>query len=111
QSEVSAVHQDLAAPAAPDGEFPRGPPRPPPDVTPMEELLFLAHRIPYPPNKGDKVRSYHLVRFLAEHFRVHLGAFVDEPDDWKHVDVLRDWCASVHLVPLSRRWATLRSAS
>ena len=77
----------------------------------MEELLFLAHRIPYPPNKGDKVRSYHLVRFLAEHFRVHLGAFVDEPDDWKHVDVLRDWCASVHLVPLSRRWATLRSAS
>ena len=28
-------------------------------------LLFLAHRIPYPPNKGDKIRSWHLLRHLA----------------------------------------------
>ena len=31
----------------------------------MQELLFLAHRIPYPPNKGDKIRSYHLLRYLS----------------------------------------------
>lgn len=80
-------------------------------MTPMEELLFLAHRIPFPPNKGDKVRSYHLVRYLTQHYRVHLGAFVDDPDDWKHADVLRDMCAEVHLIPLARRRATLRSAT
>src|SRR5439155_15186872 len=28
----------------------------------MESLLFLAHRLPYPPNKGDKVRSYHMLQ-------------------------------------------------
>jgi len=27
----------------------------------MEGLLFLAHRIPFPPNKGDKIRSFHLL--------------------------------------------------
>ena len=27
----------------------------------MANILYLVHRLPYPPNKGDKVRSYHLV--------------------------------------------------
>ncbi len=39
----------------------------------MEPLLYLVHRIPFPPNKGDKIRSYHLLRHLAERYAVHLG--------------------------------------
>lgn len=31
----------------------------------MEKILFLVHRIPFPPNKGDKTRSFHLRRFLG----------------------------------------------
>ncbi len=77
----------------------------------MEELLFLAHRIPFPPNKGDKIRSFNVLKLLVQHYRVHLGAFVDDPDDWQHADVLRRMCAETHLVPLSRRVATLRSAT
>jgi len=76
----------------------------------MEELLFLAHRIPFPPNKGDKVRSYHLVRFLAKHYRLNLGAFIDDPDDWQHVSYLKEMCADAHFVALPRKRATLRSA-
>ena len=45
----------------------------------MEPLLFLVHRIPFPPNKGDKVRSFHLLEFLASRYRIHLGTFVDSP--------------------------------
>ena len=37
----------------------------------MRELLFLAHRIPYPPDKGDKIRAWHIFRHLA---RTHRGA-------------------------------------
>ncbi|MDS4059854.1 MAG: sugar transferase, partial [Candidatus Contendobacter sp.] len=44
----------------------------------MRDLLFLVHRLPYPPNKGDKVRSFHLLRHLAGHYRVWLGTFVDD---------------------------------
>src|SRR3569623_346684 len=55
----------------------------------MKELLFLAHRIPYPPNKGDKLRSYNLLKQLGRDYRVHLGAFIDDPDDWRHIDALR----------------------
>lgn len=72
-------------------------------------LLFLAHRIPYPPNKGDKIRSYHLLRHVARDFRVFLGAFVDDPADRGGVGVLRELCDEVFLRNLSPRRAKLRS--
>ena len=76
----------------------------------MEELLYLVHRIPYPPNKGDKIRSYHLLKHLARHFKVHLGAFVDDPEDWKYAQPLMDMVSGeVKLLPLKPVWATLRS--
>ncbi len=74
---------------------------------PLPDLLFLAHRIPYPPDKGDKIRSYHLLRHLAQRYRVHLGAFVDDPDDWRHAGALQAMCASVHLEGLKPTVAKL----
>lgn len=73
------------------------------------DLLFLAHRIPYPPDKGDKIRAWHLLRHLAQHYRVHLGAFVDDPDDWRHCDKLRALCASTCFVKLNPRLGKLRA--
>ena len=73
-------------------------------------LLMLVHRIPYPPNKGDKIRSYHLLRHLAAQHAVHLGAFVDDPQDWEHRAALQGLCASLELValrPLARRVRSL----
>lgn len=64
------------------------------------DLLFLCHRIPFPPNKGDKIRSFHLLRFLSERYRVHLGAFVDDPDDWRDQNQVAALCASSCLLPL-----------
>jgi len=75
----------------------------------MSEILYLAHRIPYPPNKGDKIRSWHLLEGLAQHFRVHLGTFVDDPDDCQHLPTLREVCGEVCVRPLSPRAARLRS--
>jgi sugar transferase (PEP-CTERM/EpsH1 system associated) len=67
----------------------------------MAPLLFLAHRLPYPPNKGDKVRSYHFLRHLAKRYRVFLGTFIDDPSDWLHVDTLKALCAEVHVEPIA----------
>ena len=55
----------------------------------MAKLLYLVHRLPYPPNKGDKVRSYHLLKHLAARHSVFLGTFVDDPDDLQHLPVVR----------------------
>ena len=75
----------------------------------MEDLLFLAHRIPYPPDKGDKIRSWHLLRHLAARYRVHLGCFVDDAQDHQHEPVLRALCESCHFAPLDPRLAKLGS--
>ena len=61
-------------------------------------LLYLCHRIPYPPDKGDKIRSFHILKQLAQHYRVHLGAFVDDSADWEHQASLSQYCESIKLV-------------
>ncbi|HKO87444.1 MAG TPA: TIGR03087 family PEP-CTERM/XrtA system glycosyltransferase [Burkholderiales bacterium] len=75
----------------------------------MQPLLFLAHRIPFPPNKGDKLRSYRLLRYLAERYRVYLGSFIDDPADTVHLDELRRFCSDLYIPSLSPRVARLAS--
>lgn len=77
----------------------------------MANLLYLVHRIPYPPNKGDKLRSYHILKHLAARHRVFLGTFADDPDDLAHVETLRAMCAGLCVVELNPRLARLRSMS
>lgn len=69
----------------------------------MDEILFLAHRIPYPPDKGDKIRSWHILRHLAANYRVHLGCLLDDPADRAHLPFLADQVASLHVETLSPR--------
>lgn len=75
----------------------------------MANLLYLVHRLPYPPNKGDKVRSYHLLRHLAKRHRVWLGTFVDDPDDDRHVETVRALCEDVCAVSLRPGMARFKS--
>jgi sugar transferase (PEP-CTERM/EpsH1 system associated) len=56
----------------------------------MKDILFLAHRIPYPPDRGDKIRSWHLLRHLAGLGRVHLACFADDDEDGANLAALRD---------------------
>ncbi len=67
----------------------------------MRDLLFLCHRIPYPPDKGDKIRSFHILRHLSSRFRVHLGCFYDDADDKRFGEALGGFCASVFCLPLT----------
>lgn len=55
----------------------------------MADILFLAHRIPFPPDRGDKIRSWHVLRGIAEFARVHLACFADDAEDAAHLAGLR----------------------
>lgn len=55
----------------------------------MGEILFLAHRIPFPPDRGDKIRSWHVLKHLAGLGRVHLACFADDDADAAHLQGLR----------------------
>lgn len=73
-------------------------------------LLFLVHRIPYPPNKGDKIRSFHWLSALGQRYRVFLATFVDHEADWQYVDELKRYCHEVYVAGLSRRRSLLRAS-
>lgn len=75
----------------------------------MQELLYLVHRIPYPPNKGDKIRSYHLLKHLSERYRIHLGTFIDDENDRKYLEKVRNLCGETCFLDLHPRMARLRS--
>jgi sugar transferase (PEP-CTERM/EpsH1 system associated) len=74
-------------------------------------LLFLCHRIPYPPNKGDKIRSFHLLRHLSQHFDIYLGTFVDDPQDWPWVSEVEKFCVDSLFLKLNPATARLCSLS
>jgi sugar transferase (PEP-CTERM/EpsH1 system associated) len=67
------------------------------------KILYLAHRVPYPPNKGDKIRSFYEIRHFSRRHDVHLLAFCDQPGDEVYAKELKEYCRQVTLVPL-RRW-------
>lgn len=75
----------------------------------MKDMLFLSQRIPYPPNKGDKIRSFNILKYFAQTHRIHLGCFIDDPEDWAHVGALEKICADVCIAPLNQTWGKIRS--
>jgi sugar transferase (PEP-CTERM/EpsH1 system associated) len=74
-------------------------------------LLFLCHRIPYPPNKGDKIRSFHLLHHLSQHFDIYLATFVDDPEDWPWVPEVEKFCVDSLFLGLKPSTARVRSLS
>ncbi len=74
------------------------------------KILYLAHRIPYPPDKGDKIRSYNEIRYLSRSHDVDLVCLVDDPGDFRHEASLQKLCRRVAPVPLNTKAALLRGA-
>src|SRR6476646_1209173 len=73
-------------------------------------LLLLTHRVPYPPNRGDRIRSYHLLDFLARQANVYLATLADEPLESGTRQKLESICHRVTIEQLGRsRW--LRAAA
>lgn len=77
----------------------------------MDDLLFLSHRIPYPPNKGDKIRSWQILKHLCGNYSVHLGCLYDDPNDARYIPFLGSICASVCCRPLQPFTAKIRGLS
>ncbi len=71
----------------------------------MSEVLFLAHRIPFPPDRGDKIRSSHVLRHIAALAPVHVACFADDEVDLAYEPELAAVAQSHCLVRRSRSLA------
>jgi sugar transferase (PEP-CTERM/EpsH1 system associated) len=73
-------------------------------------ILFLAHRLPYPPDKGDKIRSFRELEGLAQHHEVDLFCFYDQPEDRQYIPQVQRYCREVYAEELSW-WRSRAQAS
>ena len=72
------------------------------------EILFLAHRSPFPPDRGDKIRSHHILKALARLAPVHVGAFADDQAD---LDSAAELALSATSLRVARRTKPLAIAA
>ncbi len=61
-------------------------------------ILFLTHRVPYPPDKGDRIRSYNIIKFLARNHDLSLMSVSHEPVPPQSYKALGEYCDSVEIV-------------
>ena len=78
----------------------------------MHRVLFLTHRLPYAPNRGDRIRSFQLLKRIRGKFKVDLISLIHDDEEASHVDddALTDLVESVTPVRVPRIRNLLRGA-
>lgn len=72
-------------------------------------ILFISHRIPYPPTKGDKIRSFNEIRFLSKEHNLFLAFLVDDTRDIAYIDELNKYCKGLDYDIINPRWQKIKS--
>ena len=67
----------------------------------MMRILVLTHRLPYAPNRGDRLRAYHMIHELREHAEVELVSLVHDDEEASHVDEVRAFVSHVTTLRVS----------
>lgn len=72
-------------------------------------ILYLCHRIPYPPNKGDKIRAFHQLKAMAARHEVDVFTLADDAGDLTYYDALAAYCHELTVARVHPKLARLRS--
>ncbi len=77
-----------------------------PSPSKLPELLVLTHRIPFPPDRGDRIRSWNIIQHLSKRANISLACVTSEPIDTRASEALRKVCCRVAIAPVgkSARW-------
>lgn len=70
-------------------------------------ILCLTSRLPYPPNRGDRLRAFHFIEHLAQEHDLTLVSFIADDAERQHVEPLRAYCQDVHVLRMSARRSQL----
>ena len=69
------------------------------------KILFLSLRCPYPPHRGDRIRSYNFIKQLSKHHAVTLVYFAEDESDIESAKHLQPFCERVEWVRFQRSFA------
>ncbi len=66
------------------------------------KILVVLSRVPYPLEKGDKLRAFHQLKDLSKKHEVYLFAVNDTALHPEAINVLSRYCKKIEVVPLSK---------
>ena len=72
-------------------------------------ILYLSQRVPYPPNRGDKIATWRMVDWLRQRHEVHCVAFAHNEGDLEAAAALEAMGIPITAIPLDMGRAKLRS--
>ena len=73
------------------------------------KMLFLSLRCPYPPHRGDRIRSYHFIKQLSKQYAITLVYFAESESDIEAVKYLEPFCERVEWVRFHRSFAFMNT--
>ena len=73
-------------------------------------IFFVCLRVPFPPDRGDKIATFNVIRHLSKHHELHIFCLAGDTGDADNVRALGKFAKSVTAVPLSRLMGKLRVA-
>ncbi|MFZ0547487.1 MAG: hypothetical protein WAM60_18720, partial [Candidatus Promineifilaceae bacterium] len=65
-------------------------------------LLCLTSRLPYPPNRGDRLRAFHFIEYLSRYHELTLVSFIANEAERANIRPLQQYCQDIHVLKLSR---------
>ena len=70
------------------------------------KILFVCHRLPYPPNRGGKIRPFNMIRHLSQKHSVVVASLAHSEQELREGAGLEDYCDEViaEVLPSSVRW-------
>ena len=74
------------------------------------QILCLTSRLPYPPNRGDRLRAFHFIEHLSQEHELSLASFIAHEEERDHLSALRAYCREVRVLPMSSRRSALSTA-
>lgn len=74
-------------------------------------ILCLTARLPYPPNRGDRLRAYHFIRQLSLRHQITLVSFIEDEAETANLAALRPFCSAIHIVHLDKRHSMTTAAA
>ncbi|MBV8843932.1 MAG: TIGR03087 family PEP-CTERM/XrtA system glycosyltransferase [Bryobacterales bacterium] len=73
------------------------------------DICYVSHCVPWPPDKGERIRAFNSVNQLVRRHRVHVACLARDPKEAHADSELRRRCASVHVEVLNAPRAFARA--
>jgi len=65
------------------------------------KILYLTPRFPYPPDRGDKLKEFNLIKCLSRNNSISLLSFAEQKEE-HFITHVKDYCEKVHIIPHSK---------